>query len=225
MTDNAWLIHKKNQGEHSFWLHLLSQKHGHIRCFYRHSHKANNAFPCSYTPLWVTIHQKGDLRVAQKIEATAPALSLTGRPLICAMYMNELLYYALSEPTPCEALIQQYSRTLTILSHSPPNAAIEECLRLFEWALLHHCGQAFSFTHDDLGEPIDPNSKYTFIPQHGFQKHINGMFGQVILDIHQQKLTDIVVRRSAKGIMRQAINSLLNHRTLHSRDLLMTSAQ
>jgi len=224
MTDSAWLIHKTNQGEHSFWLHLLSQRHGHIRCFDRHSRKSKNTLPQSYTPLWVKLDQKGDMRFVQKIEATAPPLPLSGTALICAMYMNELIYYALSEPTPCLALMEQYVRSLTILSHKPETAAIEECLRNFEWSLLHHCGQAFSFAHDDLGYPIDPNQHYTFIPQHGFKQQPNGLAGHILLEIQAHTFTDRMVRKCAKGIMRQAINSLLNHRTLRSRELLPTRA-
>jgi DNA repair protein RecO (recombination protein O) len=172
-----------------------------------------------FTPYWLDLKLGRELWFVQKTEAQSLPLLLTSKALGSAYYMNELLLYSLKQPEPSPQLYARYHKTMNALSKEPEPKLLEIFLRQFEWALLQHCGVAFSFAFDDNNCAIDAEKLYHFIPQLGFVIHTKGILGSTIQRIHQNHFEDIQTLPYSKHIMRKAIQDLIQNRPIRSRKI------
>ncbi len=145
---------------------------------------------------------------------------MEGHSLFSALYINEILFYILKPYYPDEALFEAYLLTLNNLTLTKERLVIESLLRRFEWVLLRSCGYSFSFTHEartDLN--ITAELYYQFIAGEGFIVSSTGIPGSHILALAEDNLERIDYLRSAKFIMRKAIDHLLGGREIKAREL------
>ncbi|HDL0330267.1 TPA: DNA repair protein RecO [Legionella pneumophila] len=219
---NAWVIHKQWSGDTSARLKLFTKELGLINCLCKGGRTPKKqSLLQAFIPLWVSIEERYDQYYTRNIESTSSRLDLEGHSLFSGLYINELLYYTLSPDFPDPDLFDAYLFTLNGIALAREREAIEALLRRFEWALLKACGYTFSFLHEArTGELIVPDSHYQFVAGEGFilggDKKIPG---EHLLAIAADNLSESAYLKSAKFIMRQAIDHLFGGREIKARSL------
>ncbi len=222
---SAWLIHKEWSGDTSARIFLLSAEHGLISCLYRGGRlPKKQALLQPFVHLWVSVVERHERYYIHSLEHNGPALPLLGTSLFSALYLNEILYYTLkfcaSEPT----LFQAYNDTLHHLKTAQNKELIEVLLRRFEWTLLHACGHHFPLTHEaDNGEPVNEHYFYRFIPGRGMICAASGIPGTHLLALATEDWSSSDYLKSAKYIMRCAIDYLLEGKIIKARSLFISS--
>lgn len=223
---DAWLIHKEWSGDTSARVFLLTADLGLISCIYRGGRlPKKQALIEPFAPLWVSVLDRHGRYYIHSLEQHAPTLILSGTVLFSALYLNELLYYTLkycaSEPT----LFQSYKDTLHHLSAATNKEVVEVFLRRFEWTLLHACGHHFSLTHEsDNGDPVNEQYFYRFIPGRGMICAESGIPGMHLLALAREDWSNTDYLKSAKYIMRSAIDFLLDGKVIKARSLFTSSS-
>ncbi|BCA95898.1 DNA repair protein RecO [Legionella antarctica] len=174
----------------------------------------------AFTPLWVEIDDRYDRYYTRTIESISPMLHLEGNSLFSGLYINELLYYALSPASPDESLFNAYLMTLNGLALASDRLEVESLLRRFEWTLLKTCGYSFSLTQEARsGALIDASRQYQFVAGEGFICVSKGIPGEHLLALAEDNLDDEALLKSAKQMMRSAIDHLLGGREIKARTL------
>jgi len=143
----------------------------------------------------------------------AADLQLKGDSLFAGLYVNALLYFSLKPLDPQPELFAAYLQILQGLSKVSDRLAIEILLRRFEWALLQTCGHGLSFV------AIQPELTYQYIAGQGFIRAESGFPGVDLLALSEGRLEQISVLKTAKLLMRQAIDHHLSGKILKSRSL------
>jgi DNA repair protein RecO (recombination protein O) len=220
-TIQAWLIHKQWSGDTSARIHLFTSEFGLIHSLCKGGRAPKRqALLQPFTPLWVGFGERHGIYYTNSVESISPALSLVGHGLFSALYLNELVYYTLKPMDSEPLLFQAYQETLNALVLSEERVHVESLLRRFEWALLCACGHGFSFSEEGrTGRKVSEQSYYQFIADEGFILAPSGISGAHLLALAADDLLDYEVLKSAKKIMRQAIDYLLGGRELKSRAL------
>ncbi|KGP64177.1 DNA recombination protein RecO [Legionella norrlandica] len=219
---HAWVIHKQWSGDTSARVKFFTKELGLISCLCKGGRTPKKqSLLQSFIPLWVSIEERYNQYYSRTIENTSSMLELEGDSLFSGLYINELLYHALSSDCSDPDLFDAYQLTLNGLASTRERQSIEALLRRFEWALLKACGYAFSFLHEARTEElIIPGAYYQFVPGEGFvlgnDKNIPG---EHLLAIAVDNLSEATYLRSAKLIMRQAIDHLLGGREIKTRAL------
>ena len=218
---DAWILHKRESGETSVQLTLFTREKGLVRAEYRGGRTPKKQGSLHvFTPLWLTLDVRRDWHYVRQLEAISPSFVLTGDGLFAGLYVNELLYHALSPLDSVPDFYDVYVETLRALSVASERMMIEVVLRRFEWQLLMVCGYQMSLTHDaQSGAPIQTSDHYAFIPGKGFVLNSNGFEGAHIMAWASDILKDISVLRTIKLIMRQAIDHALDGRPIQARKL------
>lgn len=182
----------------------------------------------SFIPLLLSWRGKTDLMNLLNAEPNPiPIPHLTGKLLVCGLYLNELLIRLLYRYDPYPQLFQAYQTTLCNL---PDNPAI--ALRLFEKKLLSELGYALHLDKDSLThQALLPHQSYQFIPSQGLIVCLNKSIprqsvfsGASLLAIHHESWDTPRHLLDAKRLFRLALNYLLEGKTIRSRDLLMLSS-
>ena len=222
-TLQAWLLHKQWSGDTSARVSFFTRELGLIQCLCKGGRTPKKqALLQAFTPLWVTIDDRHTLYYTKSIESISPMLHLEGNALFSGLYLNELLYHTLSPAYPDSELFNAYLTTLKGLVLTQDKAQIEALLRRFEWVLLKTCGYSFSFTHEArTGLLVQPHIYYQFITGEGFLAADIGISGADLLAIADNNLDKSQYLKSAKIIMRQAIDHLLGGREIKARSLFL----
>ena len=217
----AWVIHKQWSGDTSARVSFFTCESGLIQCLCKGGRTPKKqSLLQAFSPLWVEIDERYDRYYTRAVESIAPMLQLEGNSLFSGLYINELLYYALSPAYSDEALFDAYVMTLNGLTLVSHRLAVESLLRRFEWALLKTCGYSFSLTQEaQTGALIDPDRHYQFVAGEGFVSVSKGIPGEHLLALAEDNLNDEVLLKSAKHIMRSAIDHLLGGREIKARAL------
>jgi DNA repair protein RecO (recombination protein O) len=219
----AWVLHKRPSGDTSVEVTFFTREKGLMRCLCKGGRTPKKqAILQAFTPIWLAVEARKDWYYSRQIESSAMPLVMKGHGLFAALYINELLYYCLKPSDPAPTLFQVYLQTLNGLSAAEDNLAIEILLRQFEWKLLVACGQAISLTEEAYStHSISPHAYYRFVATEGFWPAPTGLSGKSILALSQGCFDDILVLRTAKLVMRQAIDHLLEGKVLKSRHLFI----
>ena len=219
---DAWVLHKRASGETSVQVTFLTRENGLVRAGYKggRTPTKKQSLVHVFTPLWVTLDVRHDWHYVRQLEAVSPSLELTGDGLFAGLYVNELLYHALTPLDPSPDFYDLYVHTLHALTAATERMAIEVVLRRFEWRLLTVCGYQMSLTHDaQSGVPIQASDHYVFIAGEGFVKASDGFQGAHIMAWASDVLDDIAVLKTVKSIMRCAIDHALDGRPIQARKL------
>jgi len=172
-----------------------------------------------FTPLWLIFDEKKYGYYVRQIEIFSRTCVLIGQTIYAGLYVNELLHHALHPNQEDMDLFLVYEKTIQHLALSPTLSNIECILRRFEWALLESSGTNVSFFEDIEGSAIIDDRAYHFIPGAGFSPNKQGLCGRHILAIAHDELDRPDVLKTAKLIMRHAIDHLLNGVPVRSREL------
>lgn len=220
---HAYVIHKQWSGETSARVSFFTLELGLINCLCKGGRTPKKqSLLQAFTPLWVAVDERYERYYAKTIESVSPMLDLTGHSLFSGLYVNELLFYALKPLDPDEQLFASYLTTLNSLEAAKDKEAVERILRRFEWSMLHSLGHSFAWTNEAKTEqPIEANRLYQFMPGDGFIQAEQGIPGEHLLALARDDFTELTYLKSAKMIMRQAIDHLLGGKEIKARSLYL----
>lgn len=211
-AQSVWLLAKTPSGDSSLRLHLLTRQHGIVSCFFKAGRTPKKqALLQPFLPLWLSFESRRDWQFARSIEASSAPLALSGRALFAALYVNELVFYAVKPFDPCPDLYDAYHYVLHGLSSMPEKLAMESLLRRFEWVLLASCGYQLTLR--------DTASWYRFVAGEGFVASAEGISAEIAHALVEGDFGQVGVLKTAKAVMRLAIDHLLSGRPLKSRQL------
>lgn len=220
-TLNGYLLHKRWSGDTSVMATFFTREKGLLRCTYkggRTSKKQAQLQPLM--PLWLSLSERGQWHYARQVEASGAPFIFKDSALFSALYLNEILFYALKPNDLHEGLFEAYEQTLLQLSVLNDKQAIEAQLRRFEWHLLTSCGYGLSFSQEArTNHPIHPELLYHFVAGEGFIQSGQGIPGRYLLALAHDDLEDPGSLKAAKLIMRKAIDHLLDGREIKARAL------
>ena len=217
----GWLIHKQWSGDTSAKVYFFTAELGLVYCLYKGGRTPKKQAALQpFTPLWINLEERYQCHYAQSVESSSSTLLLRGTSLFSALYLNELIYYTLKPLTVEMELFQAYLFTLNQLLKTDDRLMIEAVLRRFEWTLLHTCGHGFSLTTEtDTYQLVECHKYYQFIPGKGLVVSQKGIPGEHLLALAADELTQPEHLKSAKLIMRKAIDHLLGGREIKARTL------
>jgi DNA repair protein RecO (recombination protein O) len=216
----GWVLHHRALRDTSAEVTFFTREKGLVKARFNSGRTPKNQSMLQpFTPLWLILDEKKYGFYVRQLEASAKTWVLLGQTIYAGLYVNELLYHILHQSEEDSFLFLAYEKTIQHLSESRTLPNVERALRRFEWALLESCGTNMSFVEDIDGAVISDDQGYNFIPGAGFFRAENGLSGRHILAIAQDQLDEADVLKTAKLIMRYAIDFLLNGARVHSREL------
>jgi DNA repair protein RecO (recombination protein O) len=230
----AYILHTRPYRDTSLLIDAFTPKQGRISLIAKAARgirSKNSRFQGllqAFVPLLIT--WRGKTELLNLINAEPNNLfspQLTGKALLCGLYLNELLVRLLYHYDPHPTLFKAYHTTLTILSQHPNLA-----LRLFEKRLLSELGYALNFNREgQTQQAILPDQYYQFIPNQGLliclkttTPKISIFSGSSLLAIHYEKWTETNQLLDAKRLFRLALHHLLNGKSIRSRELFYSTA-
>lgn len=226
-AEPAFVLHRRPYRETSQLVDLFSRHYGRLRVVargFRHP-KSGGRLLEPFVPLLVGWSGKGELKTLVAAESSGRPLSLQGNRLFSGFYLNELILRLLADHDPHERLFDQYLAAITSLAD---NAGIEPALRHFERSLLEEIGYGLVLNHEDSGVALEAGNWYWFDPATGVSSREfvvtekpqpNWFRGTELLAIDAGDYADAANAKSAKRLMRLAIQNLLGDKPLRSREL------
>ncbi|REL25762.1 DNA repair protein RecO [Thalassotalea euphylliae] len=214
----AYILHSRPYQEHKLLVELLTAEEGKVAAvvYAGKTAKSNKkALLQPFLPITVTLKGKSQLKSLSAIEANGKSLLLSGEPLYCGFYVNELLVRLLPELVPCPWLFDCYQQTLGCLAE---RGVDQQALRQFELTLLEELGIGLDFS---ALQNIHTDS-VSFNLESGFTEPLSGLptYSKTALSgMATGQLSDNVNLYTAKSLMRNIINQLLGNKPLNSRSL------
>ncbi|PJD96926.1 MAG: DNA repair protein RecO [Legionella sp.] len=218
---SAWFIFREWTGDTSARAFFFTEHFGLLSCLYKGGRTPKKqALLQPFTPLWLNFSELRGRYYVRSIEQQAPALQLKGISLFSGLYLNELIYHALKKTESEPRLFQAYHMALNHLALTQESKKIEKVLRRFEWVLLQACGHHFSLAEEGItGEPVRAGRCYQYQSGIGLILADKGIPGAHLLALAVDDLSEDAFLKSAKQIMRHAIDNLLEGKEIKARSL------
>jgi DNA repair protein RecO (recombination protein O) len=224
---SAWLLHQKPAKNSTVEVFFFTRERGLMRAFCAGGKSAKKrAILQPFTPLWLMLNERHYGAYVKQVEMSAPSQLLMGENLLSGLYLNELLYRALKPELNDINLFEAYEAALASLKNAVNRSMIEVALRKFERILIEVSGYAISYTHEThSGKPILNHAYYLFLPGEGFSLDLDkglgaqSFLGEHLLAIDANRWNDAAVLKTAKLIMRRAIDYLLDGEEIQTRAL------
>jgi DNA repair protein RecO (recombination protein O) len=160
------------------------------------------------------------------VEWAASRPQLSGLPLICGFYLNELVLKLTRRDDSHAGLYAAYEDALSALREGEAPAA---ALRRFERRMLADLGYGLTLTQDADGAQIDPAASYLYVPERGALACHEAMpaddrgvqiAGKTLLDMACDDYSDPLTAQQGRAVMRLVISHHLGGQVLHTRQLL-----
>lgn len=166
----AYILHERPYRESSVLLEALTRDFGRVGLVARGVRSAKPRIARGVLAPLVAIELdwqgRGELGTLVRAEAAGVSLKLAGEPLLCALYVNELLTRLLQRQDPHPEVFERYGALLHELG--APHAALGWVLRRFERDLLALLGYALELAHEaDSGAPLAAEAAYSYDPERG----------------------------------------------------------
>jgi len=225
-SDIAFVLHTRPYRETSQLVTFFSHHHGRFNAVGRAVRGGRNGTALRpFIPLQITWRGKTDLKSLISAEQFLPVTEISGELLFVGLYINELLMRILHENDAHERLFEKYQTLLVAIAGCPD---LEFLLRVFEFNLLEEMGYGLQLEVTiDTGEVIQEHRFYRFLAGEGFiesgcSDNDKDLYpGSVLLSMAAGTLSDPLVRRLAKRLMRQALQPYLGNKPLRSRELFV----
>ena len=226
----AHLLHQHAWRETSKLLEVWSRDHGRIGLVARGVRRPNSpqrSLLQPFTPLIVSWSQRGELGNLGGVEAAGRSVTLKGRPLMAAFYMNELLLRLLPRQDAHPALYDAYVQTLGALGGEKPAAA----LRFFETRLLSAIGYGLNLAQTSAGEEVEADLDYLYDLDAGPRPALGRkgpgvpVKGSALLALEKGTLDDADDLRAAKRLLAAALEQHLDGRALKTSGVMRALAR
>ncbi|MAL02518.1 MAG: DNA repair protein RecO [Alcaligenaceae bacterium] len=149
----AYLLHAVPWRETSLLIQVFSRDHGIVAMVAKGAKRPYSSLRsvlAGFQPLHLSWSGGGDVKTLTRAD-NAGLRPLSGRTLMSAWYMNELLLSLLPREDPHPALFEAYDAALIQLA---AGSAAASALRRFEWILLHETGYGLEGAPPDFDDPV-----------------------------------------------------------------------
>lgn len=225
LLEPAWVLHHYPYRDSSLLLEVFSRTHGRVGLVARGARSAQGRWRNQLQilrPLLLSWSLRGDLGTLTDVEGVQVPPRVTGRQVLCASYLNELLLRLLTRHDPHPDLFDAYARALAdLVTHE------EQALRCFEKRLLEELGYGLLLDHDvESGAPVEAQACYEYLLERGpvrrEQPAGDGIYlqGASLLALQREALDEGRACREVKALTRAALDLYLGNRPLKTRAVL-----
>ena len=221
----AWILHRYPYRDSSLLLDVFSRAHGRLGLVARGARAAKSRWRGQlqgFIPLALSWSQRGELGTLTGLEARGAAAAASGRLLLSACYLNELIMRLVTRHDPLPQLFAAYEQTLGDLAGNE-----EPALRRFEKCLLQELGYGLLLEQEaDSGLPVRADCLYEYRLESGPVRCDAGraqgllLRGSSLLALSADRLEDPLACREVKPLMRAALALYLGGRPLRTREVL-----
>ncbi len=225
----VYVLHTYPYKETSLVVELFTRDFGRVSAVAKGARRPGSAMRGmlqSFQPLLGAWSGKLELKTLHSLEWYSGLLMLQGEALMCGFYLNELLLRLLPREDAHEALFDEYTQTLKLLSLAPDDSA--NILRRFELRLLQALGYAVPLTQNIRDEAVTAEAHYYYVPEvgpvsskHDYQENGVQLSGKTLLDMAQDDYADLQTQQQSKQLMRLLLAHYLGDKPLHTRQLLI----
>ncbi|MDR2364873.1 MAG: DNA repair protein RecO [Zoogloeaceae bacterium] len=224
----TYVLHTRPYRETSLLVEAFSRDYGRVALLARGArrpHSVLRGLIMAFQPLELSWSGKGEVLTLMKAEWQGGQPLLSGQPLFCGYYLNELLLRLLPREDAHPWLFEHYRRILRHLGQATRQEMAESGLRSFERALLSELGYGLTLDRDCKGQPIVADARYCYEIERGpvlaARRDASDLAGQSLLDMACDDYANAVTRSEAKQLMRRLLAHYLEGVELHSRTLFI----
>ena len=228
LLESGFVLHQRPDRNTSQLLECVTAEHGRVGLVARGSRRGaspQRAVLQPFVPLRLSWIRRGDLGRLTQVEASGPALELTGQQrLLAGYYASELLLRLTARGDPNPEVFSCYSRCLAQLADTESAA---RPLRLYELDLLRALGYGLELdAESDTGRPLRDGSTYVFELEGGLKVVSSDALrsaddevysGRELISLREQLLEDDAALRAAQRLLGRALRAHLGDRPLRSR--------
>ena len=225
----SYVLHARPYRESSLILEALTREQGRVGLVARGARGARSRWRNAlqpFRPLLLSWSQRGEMGTLTGADQVASLPPLTGEPLFCGIYANELMMRFLQRSDPHPQLFDRYRELLGFLAGGE---APQGPLRLFEKQLLESAGFGLQLEFEHGSQrPVEPGRWYQYVPESGPVRREPDedddalVSGSALLAL-QSGAIDAGYQRELKLMMRRLIAHHLGDRPLKSQSLYYES--
>ncbi|MEZ5541668.1 MAG: DNA repair protein RecO [Pseudomonadota bacterium] len=225
LLEPAWVLHHYPYRDSSLLLEVFSRTYGRVGLVARGARAGKGRWRNQLQilrPLLLSWQLHGELGTLIDAEGVPGQQAWSGRHVLCASYLNELLLRLTTRHDPHPALFDAYQLALNRLALHE-----EQALRCFEKHLLAALGYGLLLDHDvSSGTPVDAAACYEYLLERGPVRRESpagdGIYlhGASLLALHAEALEDVRACREVKALTRAALDLYLGARPLKTRAVL-----
>jgi DNA repair protein RecO (recombination protein O) len=228
--ERAYVLHTYPFRDTSVIVEVFTRSHGRVGLVARGAKRPKSALRpalLAFQPLSIAWSGRGELRTLTRAEWVGNTRMLVGVSMLCGYYLNELLLKLLQRDDAHEHLFDAYAAALV---HLAENESTEAVLRRFEITLLREIGYALELEREpERGTPLVAEQRYSYLPERGpaampdeaAARGAVELRGKTLLDMARGDYSDPQTATESKALMRALIARHLEHRALHTRQLLL----
>lgn len=217
----AFVLHSYAYSESSLIVDLFTLDNGRMAAIAKGAKRpASNLRGAllSLQPLEVIFSGRGEVKTLTQAQWLPGQPWLTGRALMCGMYLNELIIKLLPREDPHPELFERYAAALLTLAESDEHSAI---LREFETSLLAEMGYGLQLERDvKSGQLVQADTLYRYDPLAGPSADGHGagplVRGEALLALASGRFASTAVTAEARDFVRTIIQFHLERRTVRS---------
>ncbi|QZA79933.1 DNA repair protein RecO [Deefgea piscis] len=224
----AFVLHQYAYRETSRLLDVFSRDHGRLTLYARGVQRPGSQIRSvllGFQPLLLSWFGGGELKTLHAAQWQPGLPQLSGLPLLCGFYMNELLQRLCPKEEANPALFAAYFSAIQALGKlGTDQRAVEPILRLFERQLLDSLGYGIDWQRIARSDqPLNLLERYEFEYGVGLvpSQSAAACPAALVLAFAAGDFTDQQVLPWAKMWMRQSIAAVLGDSVLHTRQLLI----
>ncbi len=220
----AFVLHHYPYRETSQIIEIITRDYGRVAMVARGARRPKSALRgvlLAFQPLLISWFGKNELKTLHAAEWQGGVPQLTGLPLMCGFYLNELLLHLLPREDAHPSLFSDYFAAIRGLAST---ADVAPVLRRFEMQLLQSLGYGADLARTSTGQSVKPDAYYRFVLQRGLNEvdrpDETCLRGATLLNMAAGVYSDAETLYQSKLLMRQLLGHYLGERPLYTRQLL-----
>jgi len=222
----AFILHGRDFRDSSRLLDVFSLDYGRVTLVAKGARSPRSKLQGilePFSPLIVSWSGKGEVQTLTGAESVKNSIKLSGKQILSAYYINELLQRLMIQYDPHPELFRMYQQALENFQ-----AGNEEVvLRGFEKKLLSEIGYALNLEFEaETGNSVNKDKQYYYDIESGpisvdKNNDIDAftVSGQTLIDMSAEKFTQAENKKEAKQLMRIILSHHLGDKPLKTRNL------
>ncbi len=223
---SAFILHGRDFRDSSRLLDVFSRDYGRVSLVAKGARSPRSKLQGilqPFSPLIISWSGKGEVQTLTAAEAVKSTINLSGKQVMSAYYINELLQRFITFHDPHPELFSIYQNALESFLIDEE----ELVLRVFEKHLLTEIGYGLNLEIDsETGATIDKGEQYYYDIEQGPVNIKNSKItdelmisGQTLLDMSAEKFSCAQSQKEAKQLMRIILSHHLGDKPLKTRSL------
>jgi DNA repair protein RecO (recombination protein O) len=225
----GYILHQYAYRDTSRIVEVFTAEHGRLTLFARGANGPKSALKGILRPFQrLLLSWSGKSEACQLVtaEVDGQVSNLPARRLMSGFYLNELLLKLTERCDPHPEIFSSYAVCMQSLCGGD---AVEATLRRFEKRLLNDLGYGLDLAQTSEGQPVQADRYYRFALESGLQPCLaeapGAVYGQSLADLQAESLDNVRSLRDAKRLLRVAMDTCLDGRTLKSREVMLALRQ